>query len=475
MARLRSEVAVAVVACRCERRPVLERLWNGWRTTYVSSVPPHDGRAAGAPSIFTDILRSGLPDEETHIVHRGETVFAILNAYPYATAHTLVLPYREVPDLEDLTPAEHAELWATVTDAVRAIKVAYRPEGLNVGLNLGRPAGGSVAQHLHVHVVPRWTGDTNFMTATANTRTIPEALPATWPTRLRSAWPEPDRTSPSRWPRSPAWRPMDDEVRDQLPEDLDASGYVGPYQFPDNSRRRVPGVIYLVIAVTLPDHLPGPTWRGTLCSSTRGSWARRPAGRRGRLLDHQRLADDGRRAPRPGHRHQRGRLPGRSRLGAAGLAGPAQPPDLAHPVLLDRGATPAAGLRADRRHRRPRGRAARRGQPRGLDLPTDRRAWPGERTTSGRCARRGRRGRRRVRRRPARCRSLVVARSGSDVEVVGSDVRCRGSAAPSSADGSVVGGSVPGTVVSVGSTGRRDAEHARPRARWWTARSTRGR
>jgi diadenosine tetraphosphate (Ap4A) HIT family hydrolase len=168
---------------------VLERLWNGWRSTYVSSVPPPgDGRVEGASSVFTEILRSGLPDDETHIVHRGESVFAILNAYPYATAHTLVLPYREVPDLEDLTPAEHAELWATVTDAVRAIKRAYRPEGLNVGLNLGRPAGGSVAEHVHVHVVPRWIGDSNFMTATANTRTIPEALPTT-AARLRAAWP----------------------------------------------------------------------------------------------------------------------------------------------------------------------------------------------------------------------------------------------------------------------------------------------
>ena len=167
---------------------MLERLWNGWRTTYVSSVPPPGDGPADATSVFTEILNSGLPDDDTHIVHRGETVFAVLNAYPYATAHTLVLPYREVPDLEDLTPAEHAELWATVTDAVRAIKAAYRPEGLNVGLNLGRPAGGSVAQHLHVHVVPRWTGDSNFMTATANTRTIPEALPAT-AARLRAAWP----------------------------------------------------------------------------------------------------------------------------------------------------------------------------------------------------------------------------------------------------------------------------------------------
>lgn len=165
---------------------VLERLWNGWRSSYVSSLPPTEDEPDDA-SVFTRILTSGLSDEEAHIVHRGDTVFAILNAYPYATAHTLVLPYREVAGLEDLTPDEHVELWATVTDAVRAIKAAYRPEGVNVGLNLGRPAGGSVAQHLHVHVVPRWTGDSNFMTATANTRTLPEALPDT-AARLRAAW-----------------------------------------------------------------------------------------------------------------------------------------------------------------------------------------------------------------------------------------------------------------------------------------------
>jgi ATP adenylyltransferase len=167
---------------------VLERLWNGWRTSYVSSVPLPDDEDTGSASVFTRILESGLPDDETHIVHRGATVFAILNAYPYSTAHTMVLPYREVPALEDLTPEEQAELWATVTDAVRAVKAAYSPEGINVGLNLGRPAGGSISQHLHVHVVPRWTGDSNFMTATANTRTIPEALPAT-AARLRAAWP----------------------------------------------------------------------------------------------------------------------------------------------------------------------------------------------------------------------------------------------------------------------------------------------
>jgi ATP adenylyltransferase len=166
---------------------VLERLWNGWRSTYVSSVGPPD-ELPGGPSVFTKLLEAGLPDDVTHIVHRGPTCFVILNAFPYATAHTLVLPYREVGDLEGLTAEESTELWSTVRDAVTAIKTAYRPEGLNVGLNLGRPAGGSVAQHLHVHVVPRWTGDSNFMTATANTRTIPEALPDT-AARLRAVWP----------------------------------------------------------------------------------------------------------------------------------------------------------------------------------------------------------------------------------------------------------------------------------------------
>lgn len=138
--------------------------------------------------MFTQILELGLPDRETNIVHRGPTCFVILNAYPYGTGHTMILPYREVPNLEDLTPEEHAELWATVTDAVRAVKAAYRPEGVNVGVNLGRPAGGSVSEHLHVHVVPRWTGDANFMTTVANTRTIPEALIDT-ADRIRAAWP----------------------------------------------------------------------------------------------------------------------------------------------------------------------------------------------------------------------------------------------------------------------------------------------
>lgn len=165
----------------------LERMWSGWRSTYVSSATGVSG-ASGPGSVFTQILGSGLSDDETHIVHRGVSCFAILNAYPYGTGHLLVLPYREIADLESLDTVETTELWSTVTAAVRAVKSAYRPDGVNVGINLGRPAGGSVSEHLHVHVLPRWTGDANFMTAVANTRTLPEPLEDS-ASKIRGAWP----------------------------------------------------------------------------------------------------------------------------------------------------------------------------------------------------------------------------------------------------------------------------------------------
>jgi ATP adenylyltransferase len=177
-------------------RPVvtpLELLWAGWRATYVQTLGASADVIAGAApddssSVFSRILGSGLPDEETHIIHRGQLSFVIMNAYPYAVGHMLVLPYREISDLEEVSADEASELWSTVTDAVRVLKSVMRPGGVNVGLNLGEPAGGSIRQHLHFHVVPRWNGDSNFMTATANTRTLPEALPDT-AAKLRGAWP----------------------------------------------------------------------------------------------------------------------------------------------------------------------------------------------------------------------------------------------------------------------------------------------
>lgn len=167
----------------------LDHLWNGWRSSYVRNASDSGG------SVFSDILTSGLPDSQTHIVHRGDLVFAILNAFPYASGHLLVLPMREVAELEDLTSEEASELWSTVTDAVRALRASHAPDALNVGINLGRSAGGSIARHLHVHVVPRWEGDSNFMTAVADTRTLPEPL-AESAERIRAAWPHRERRAP---------------------------------------------------------------------------------------------------------------------------------------------------------------------------------------------------------------------------------------------------------------------------------------
>lgn len=164
----------------------LDRIWNGWRSQYVNEAggrPPPDG------SVFTQILASGLSDEAAYILHRGARTFAILNAFPYTSGHLMVVPYREVSDLDALDAQEAAELWPMVTDAVRAVKAAYKPGGVNVGINMGRAAGGSISEHLHVHVVPRWSGDGNFMTAIAETRTLPEPLSLS-AEKLRAAWPK---------------------------------------------------------------------------------------------------------------------------------------------------------------------------------------------------------------------------------------------------------------------------------------------
>jgi ATP adenylyltransferase len=166
----------------------MDRLWAGWRSSYVA-VAGND-ESVGERSLFRRILAAGLSDEETHVVWRGEHTFAILNAYPYTCGHVLLMPYREVGELEDLTPDESAELWAAVRDAVVAIKSAYAPQGVNVGLNLGEAAGAGIPSHMHVHVLPRWNADSNFMTAVAEVRVVPEALGDTW-RKLRAAWPAP--------------------------------------------------------------------------------------------------------------------------------------------------------------------------------------------------------------------------------------------------------------------------------------------
>ncbi|MGI8778243.1 MAG: HIT family protein [Acidimicrobiales bacterium] len=170
----------------------LDRLWAGWRLPYLeaSSTARPDGEGVEQACVFCRILSRDEAPEQTYVVWRDETCAVVLNAYPYTSGHLMVMPLRHVADLEDCSPEEAAGLWQVVGDAVVALKSAYAPEGLNVGANLGKAAGAGVPGHLHVHCVPRWAGDTNFMTSLAETRVLPEALSSTFG-RLRAAWPRP--------------------------------------------------------------------------------------------------------------------------------------------------------------------------------------------------------------------------------------------------------------------------------------------
>ncbi len=151
----------------------LQRLWTPYRMTYLAEAPrKRDNTQPAQP--FTDIPR--LSDEEGLLVARGELVYAVLNLYPYNPGHLMVVPYRRVSELEDLTDAESAELMAFIQKSIRVIKSVSRPHGFNVGLNLGTSAGGSLAEHLHVHVVPRWGGDANFITIIGGSKVIPQLL-----------------------------------------------------------------------------------------------------------------------------------------------------------------------------------------------------------------------------------------------------------------------------------------------------------
>jgi ATP adenylyltransferase len=130
-----------------------------------------------------------MSDEDALIVARGKLVYAILNLYPYNAGHLMVIPYRQVADLEDLTAEEMTELMSFVTTAVKVLKKVSRPEGINVGFNLGKASGGSVGNHLHMHVVPRWPGDANFLTILDGTKVLPQLLRDTR-VLLADAWVE---------------------------------------------------------------------------------------------------------------------------------------------------------------------------------------------------------------------------------------------------------------------------------------------
>jgi ATP adenylyltransferase len=154
----------------------LQRLWTPHRMTYIAEAPvQHNSSKPSRP--FTDIPK--LPDEDGLIVARGELVYVVLNLYPYNPGHLMVVPYRRVSELEDLTEAESAELMAFTQKAIRVIKGVSNPMGFNVGLNLGKVSGGSLAEHLHIHVVPRWIGDANFITIIGGVKVVPQLLSET--------------------------------------------------------------------------------------------------------------------------------------------------------------------------------------------------------------------------------------------------------------------------------------------------------
>lgn len=168
-----------VVNCLLESL-LMKRIWAPWRMDYIKNSEPEPG------CIFCKRLEME-DSAENLILHRGEKAFAILNRYPYTNGHMMVVPYQHTASIEDLDAATQAELMKLTAEAVRVLRTVYAAEAFNVGMNIGAAAGAGIADHVHVHIVPRWDGDTNFMSTTAHTRVLPEALEVTY-ARLRDAW-----------------------------------------------------------------------------------------------------------------------------------------------------------------------------------------------------------------------------------------------------------------------------------------------
>lgn len=158
----------------------MENLWSPWRMKYVTdNEKPGECIFCSYPKMDDGV--------ENLIVHRGESAFVILNRYPYTSGHAMVVPFQHVASIEELTPAIRAELMEMVNETLSVLRKVYQPDGFNVGINMGSAAGAGIAEHAHVHIVPRWGGDTNFMSTTGETRVIPEDLRVTYE-RISAAW-----------------------------------------------------------------------------------------------------------------------------------------------------------------------------------------------------------------------------------------------------------------------------------------------
>jgi ATP adenylyltransferase len=158
-----------------------EQLWAPWRLEYIRRADELEG------CIF---CRAGeAADEDAHIVRRGDRAFAVLNTFPYASGHLMIAPFRHVGEFGDLENEEALEIHRLASQALGALAATYGPQGYNLGWNLGRIAGAGVVDHVHLHVVPRWAGDTNFMPVLADVKVIPEHLVETR-RKLAAAWPD---------------------------------------------------------------------------------------------------------------------------------------------------------------------------------------------------------------------------------------------------------------------------------------------
>lgn len=157
----------------------LERFWAAWREQYVSGAIASLNAASNGECVFCALSNEEV-GESTGVLWRSDTTFVVLNAYPYGSGHLLVLPRRHVASLAELTDEEYREYFLALRHTVMAIEMAYGAEGMNIGFNLGVAAGAGIPKHLHGHVLPRWGGDTNFMTSVGETRVLSESLAATW-------------------------------------------------------------------------------------------------------------------------------------------------------------------------------------------------------------------------------------------------------------------------------------------------------
>ena len=150
-----------------------ERLWAPWRLPYIEQASSN--KSGEDDCIFVD-LPAKENDRENLILHRGKSAFVMLNRFPYTNGHLMVAPYKHTAEMKDLSDEELLEINKLIARSLEWLKIAYKPDGFNIGVNLGRPAGAGVPSHIHWHIVPRWEGDTNFMGVVGETRVLPQSL-----------------------------------------------------------------------------------------------------------------------------------------------------------------------------------------------------------------------------------------------------------------------------------------------------------